>query len=64
MNITKSYLTIALSLVAFLSKAQGRTDTIQAHQLDEVVPTDGELAISPDDIIILLNNPAFNVAGL
>jgi hypothetical protein len=41
MNITKYYLTIALSLVAFLSKAQERTDTVQANQLDEVVLTDG-----------------------
>jgi hypothetical protein len=37
MNITKIYLTIALSLVSFLSKAQERTDTVQANPLDEVV---------------------------
>jgi hypothetical protein len=38
MNLTKFSLTIALSLITFLSKAQEeRTDTVQAHQLDEVV---------------------------
>jgi hypothetical protein len=37
MNITKSYLTLALSLVASFSNAQEQVDTIQAHQLDEVV---------------------------
>jgi phosphosulfolactate phosphohydrolase-like enzyme len=64
MNITKSYLTIALSLVASFSNTQEQVETVQAHQSDEVVLTDRELAISPDDIIILLDKPAFNVAVL
>lgn len=37
MDITKFHLTIALSLVALLTKAQERIDTVQAHQMDEFV---------------------------